>query len=190
MNTGFCMVKPPLIPEFPMKWIHFASLTQAMHSANQHLQMCEQFFKATVSKSQRCWPLITSNLYSMNLILPWRFVLAFTGWGCCNIWERQWAAVGQDDGNSGPGTIGNIKMVYNLVWQLRYSIRYDVADSRYCGWGHCRYCGQAWFLPGWIGERSTVGSSWKGPESCPSTGTGSVLVCLANWKIGTIFRRK
>jgi hypothetical protein len=36
-------------------------------------------------------------------------------------------------------------------------------------------------------------SSWldssnrKGPESCPTTRTGSVLVCLANQKIGTIF---
>ncbi len=159
MNTRFCMVKPPLIPGFP---ISFAFPIQAMHSTDQHLQISEPFLKVTVSKSQRCWPLITascvkmSNLYSMNPILPWRSVTASNGWGCCNIWERWWAAVGRDDGDNGLGTTGNIKMVCNVVWQLRYSIRYDVAGSRYCGC-HCRYCycGQAWVLPGWIIKLST-----------------------------------
>ena len=139
--------------------------------------MCEPFLKATVSKSQRRWLLITascvkmSNLFSMNLILPQRSVSASTGWGSCNIWERRWAAVGLDDSNDGPSTTGNIKMVCNLVWQLCYSIRYDVADSRYCGWGHKWYCGWAWFLPVWIGERSTVGvgRDQKGLKSCLTT---------------------
>jgi hypothetical protein len=33
-------------------------------------------------------------------------------------------------------------------------------------------------------ERSTVGRDRKGPESCPTTRTGFVLVYLANQKIG------
>jgi hypothetical protein len=66
----------------------FASHIQAMHSADQHLQMCGPFFKTTVSKSQRRWLLITascvymSTLNSMFLILPRRSVSASTDWGC------------------------------------------------------------------------------------------------------------
>ena len=44
-------------------------------------------------------------------------------------------------------------------------------------------------LPGWIGQRSTIDRDQKGPESCPTTRTGSVLLCLANRKIGTNFWR-
>jgi hypothetical protein len=107
----------------------FASEIQAMHLADQHLRMCGPFFKATVSKSRRCWLLITascvyiSTLNSMFLILPQRSVSASTGWRCRG---RRTAAVGGDNGNGGPGTTGKIegKLQKNgsIVW--------------YCGRGH------------------------------------------------------
>ena len=89
-----------------------ASLVEAMHSVDRHLRMCESFFKATVSKSQSRWLLITascvymSTLNSMNLILPQHSVSASTGWGCRG---QRTVAAGGDDGDGGPGTTNNIE---------------------------------------------------------------------------------
>ena len=59
----------------------------------------------------------------MFLILPRRSVSASTGWGCRG---RRTAAVGGDDGDSGPRTTGNIEG----------KLQKNGSIVQYCGRGH------------------------------------------------------
>ncbi len=64
-----------------------------------------------------------STLNSMFPILPRRSVSASTGWGCRG---RRTAAVGEDDGDGGPGTTGKIEG----------KLQKNGSIVRYCGRGH------------------------------------------------------
>ncbi len=123
VNTGSCMEKPPLIPGLPMKRIIFDPAIQAVASTIRRLQMTEEFLPtATLSKSRRCWLLITtscvytSTLFSTNLILPRHSVSASTlCWEYVDNLGRQMMADGGVDGNGGPGTSGNIGCRWSLA---------------------------------------------------------------------------